>query len=473
MISIIEIGEKKKNILLYKVTVCYTVEMYQHFFIYAMTEDEMLDLLAEYYVENNYVSLYMLSKDMENFIIESNGTKSEHQIMQDWNLRLCKTKNIYVRIDEVECFDDKEAVFIMNKIFQKALIERYVDSKGLITENDVGATTFSKWMSYMNELYSHALAINKQIKDNPTELNEFLCKDAVWDIIHQIYHEIIGQVNNHILPKNTDLEWLISAYAINKNKTDADIVLSPIEAFRLKFECFLAREILVQRNKPTRILEDEVLDHKVVRNMKARVRKNRRRIQMQSDTEEKSKVQTKMIAYSDDILYIYKGNIRCHRDAHSIIQSTAVLHNKTDNEIELNVEYCKECKKFILEYTLFEQYRNRYGALIGNFRIAANGEFNGEYDLAEESPLMLSGYNVGQKDGYTSRERHYILARIIHDGIMDKGDVIRYLSYFIRKNGAKRGNEIALSKWEEDLAFVQGYKKSIQPRAIISDIKKY
>ena len=80
---------------------------------------------------------------------------------------------------------------------------------------------------------------------------------------------------------------------------------------------------------------------------------------------------------------------------------------------------------------------------------------------------------MSQKDGYTSRERHYILARIIHDGIMDKGDVIRYLSYFIRKNGAKRGNELALSKWEEDLVFVQEYDKSTQPKTIISDIRKY
>ena len=176
---------------------------------------------------------------------------------------------------------------------------------------------------------------------------------------------------------------------------------------------------------------------------------------------------------SNTVLYIYKGNIKCHRFGHDIIQATAVLHNKTDNEIEINVEYCTDCKKFILEYTVFEQYRNRYGALVGNFRMTVNGEFDGEYDLAEESPLMLSGYNVSQRDGYTSRERHYILARIIHDGIMEKGDVIRYLSYFIRKNGAKRGNELALSKWEDDLAFVQEYDKSTQPKTIISDIRRY
>lgn len=173
------------------------------------------------------------------------------------------------------------------------------------------------------------------------------------------------------------------------------------------------------------------------------------------------------------ILYIYKGNIKCRRNLHRIISATAILYNQTDNEIEINVEYCTECKKYLLEYGLFERYRNRYGVLIGNFRMITNGIFDGEYDLALESPLRLSGYNVSQKDDFSSDERHYILARIIHDKIMSKNDVIRYLSYFIRMNGARYGNELAVEKWEEDLTFVQEYDISIQPRTIISKIKKY
>jgi hypothetical protein len=56
---------------------------------------------------------------------------------------------------------------------------------------------------------------------------------------------------------------------------------------------------------------------------------------------------------------------------------------------------------------------------------------------------------------------------------MHKGEVIRYLSYFIRTNGAKAGNELALSKWREDLQFVQNYNAQIQPQAVISDIQPY
>ena len=174
-----------------------------------------------------------------------------------------------------------------------------------------------------------------------------------------------------------------------------------------------------------------------------------------------------------DILYIYKGNIICHRNNHNIIQATAILHNQTDKEITLNIEYCTQCKKFFLDYTSFEQYRERYGALIGNLRLITNGEFTGSYELAQESPLHIIGYNVGQNDDFSQSERQYILARVLHNKIMSKDEVIKYLTFFIRRNGAKAGNELALSKWKADLAFVQEYDINIQPRAIISEIKKY
>lgn len=86
---------------------------------------------------------------------------------------------------------------------------------------------------------------------------------------------------------------------------------------------------------------------------------------------------------------------------------------------------------------------------------------------------QIIGYNVSQKDDFSSSERQYILARVMYDKIMSKGEVIKYLAFFIRRNGAKGGNEIALSKWQEDLVFVQEYNINIQPKTVISKIKKY
>ena len=176
---------------------------------------------------------------------------------------------------------------------------------------------------------------------------------------------------------------------------------------------------------------------------------------------------------TDEILYIYRNSIRCHKSNHAIVAATAIFYGRNDSEIKLNVEYCTECKKYLLEYGLYDEYRNKYGILVGNIRMERSGMFSGEYDLALESPLKLSGYSVGQREDLTLSERRYILARIIHNHIMSKSEVIRYLSYFIKMNGARIGNEIAVKKWKDDLHFVQEYDIEIQPKVYISKVKKF
>lgn len=71
-------------------------------------------------------------------------------------------------------------------------------------------------------------------------------------------------------------------------------------------------------------------------------------------------------------LYIYKGKTSCHLQNHLLVPATAVLHDEYDQEIELDVEYCPQCKRYMLNFVSFESYRERYGVLIGKLRIKAN-----------------------------------------------------------------------------------------------------
>lgn len=176
---------------------------------------------------------------------------------------------------------------------------------------------------------------------------------------------------------------------------------------------------------------------------------------------------------SNEILWIYGKSIRCHRNKHNIIPATAIIYNRRDKEIKINVEYCKDCDKYLLEYSLFENYKKKYGVLIANLRWVKNDEFNGDIDLANESPLKLAGYTVGQNEAFSAEERRVILARILSRGIMQKQDIIRYLTYFINMNGAKVGNENALAKWKADRDFVQNYNINNQHHQIIKEIRPY
>lgn len=178
--------------------------------------------------------------------------------------------------------------------------------------------------------------------------------------------------------------------------------------------------------------------------------------------------------YPDDTLYVYKGQIKCQRDKHPIDQATAILMNRNGRDIELNVSHCLDCNKFFIHYDVYKRYREQFGCLLGNIRMAKNGEFYGMgYDLAEESPLRLCGYSVSQKDGLSQRERQTIIESCIESGGMTKEAVIRLLRWFVEVNGNKRGNEIAFKKWCEDLDFALTYNTYKQEKFIVQKIERY
>jgi hypothetical protein len=183
--------------------------------------------------------------------------------------------------------------------------------------------------------------------------------------------------------------------------------------------------------------------------------------------------QNEIFNQKKNVLYIYKGNITCLRNNHNLISATANITDASNNEITLNVEYCRDCHLFLLEYTLYLEYKKKYGTLIGNLRIISNTNNNSERSLALESPLHLSGYNVNSINALSSSQRKYILECMLYNNIMSKNEIIRYLAYFIRVNGAKKRNNEALKKWQEDLDFVQSIDLDKQPQYYIDKIEKY
>lgn len=175
-----------------------------------------------------------------------------------------------------------------------------------------------------------------------------------------------------------------------------------------------------------------------------------------------------------NVLYVYKGFIKCQRDHHNLICVNAKILSKNGKTIYLNVNYCKDCHQFFISHSEYLVYRSRYGILIAKIVMLTNGEYSNEIDyLAAESPLKLCGYSVSQADGLSTQTRQELLRCLIQSNIINKTEVIRYLSWFIQMNGQKFGNEIAKSKWESDLDFVRDLDISKQDTHQISEIKSY
>ena len=78
--------------------------------------------------------------------------------------------------------------------------------------------------------------------------------------------------------------------------------------------------------------------------------------------------------------------------------------------------------------------------------------------LAQESILMQYGYNVSQTEGLSSSRRQKILAVLIDKGILSKSEIISYLDFFISQRESQSKYQIAISKWEMDREFVEGYR---------------
>ena len=163
------------------------------------------------------------------------------------------------------------------------------------------------------------------------------------------------------------------------------------------------------------------------------------------------------------VLHVYIGENVCHKEGHNIVQTTVNLMGRNSSIAKTKVEYCTKCNKFIISEQSYEKQKNMFGVMIGNFREVTNGDITGNFDLALESPLKRCGYNVGLKEELASSTRQYILGTIIRNGIMRKSEVISYLEYFIKMQGSKAGNEIALQKWKEDLAYLRGHNNISQP----------
>ena len=143
--------------------------------------------------------------------------------------------------------------------------------------------------------------------------------------------------------------------------------------------------------------------------------------------------------------------------------------------MKINVNYCETCRKFFINKMDFDEFCKRHGIMLGNFSVKElnfSKGFNGMYKLADESPLHYCGYNVNKQKGLTESDRHKILANIIDFNIMKKTEIIEYLHFYINNIGNRANMNLAVSKWEDDLYFVNNYRINKQKSYRIDKIRQ-
>lgn len=174
-------------------------------------------------------------------------------------------------------------------------------------------------------------------------------------------------------------------------------------------------------------------------------------------------------------LYICKGTISCRKKSHSIVSVTGILASLSGKPVKINVNYCRNCKLYFIDYSEYKYYQQIYGALLGNYRIQnSQKECDHAHDgLADESVLRTYGYTVNQNDGLTQEERRMILCNLMDRNIISKYRIIEYLQFFINNSRHRANMHSANQKWSDDLQWVRSYRIDNQRHFLIKDIKEF
>lgn len=142
-----------------------------------------------------------------------------------------------------------------------------------------------------------------------------------------------------------------------------------------------------------------------------------------------------------------------------------LLYSLREGRFEtIRTTYDTSSGHFFTDISLFREYVQKYGKpsvipVFCNERKGDGKDFNPMRfeNMKTESILKGYGYSVSERDDLTKDERQAILAEIVDLELLKPAKVADYLSFFIRSHGGPR-YDIARSKWESDLSFIQEYR---------------
>ena len=130
--------------------------------------------------------------------------------------------------------------------------------------------------------------------------------------------------------------------------------------------------------------------------------------------------------------------------------------------LEVPCSYCQECNRFYMsEYEL--EYIFHQGiptCQVVNKDVFWHHGNAASVESSAESILKVNGYNVQRASGLSSEERQQILQRIIDEGILSAQLIDAYLDMFIAQHKGIEKYWEAVSKWECDREFVEGYERN-------------
>ena len=182
-------------------------------------------------------------------------------------------------------------------------------------------------------------------------------------------------------------------------------------------------------------------------------------------------------------VFLVKGHtFACEKAGHEIERIEAkidVMDKRTAHARVLTVPagYCKQCRRHFIFASEYEQILEIGVPICNVVNIEEHTKKstykNPKYELKETSVLKQYGYNVGAHDNLSSDTRHRLLGLLIDYNICTPTKIVSYLNYFIKQRRNRSNMENAISKWEEDIRFVNGYRLGSTKEVWVDELRNY
>lgn len=159
-------------------------------------------------------------------------------------------------------------------------------------------------------------------------------------------------------------------------------------------------------------------------------------------------------------LYVFKGFLNLLKQ-YTTDYYLMINDIRTRNKYKILVAYNSRTNRYYISETQLNwlHKRNIYPNIV--FHACNDGSIPlVTVDFQEFSKLALYGYSAG-KNGLDTQDRRKILKHILDNNIMSGYEIIEHLQGLIafRKGRTDKDFSIAISNWEEDIKFVNDYRR--------------
>lgn len=134
-------------------------------------------------------------------------------------------------------------------------------------------------------------------------------------------------------------------------------------------------------------------------------------------------------------IFIYRKACHCESckrkfGFNDIEYRIARVSSMTGQIVEVDVEYCKTCGSYFIDYESLKMYEEKYGVLIFERKKQSNRDEFGNIVFADDTVLSRYGYSAGANCP-PDVQRHAILRFLINSNIATKGELKEILSGFL------------------------------------------